>query len=361
MPAEAGLNAGKGYANRSFRGTDFRGNYPAYGERRFVILDYVSVEERDGSVVSVAANFLLWSAWVAIPSEVRWSDLAFGVVFVIGVAVVFWSGDWQRAGGLDKLVLFGPAFYAAPLAAFGTEHLTLTPLIASLVPKWMPWHMFWAYFVGVCFIAAALSFVTRIKTELAASLVGLTFFLFVILMDVPAWFHRPDRFVLALVLRELSFSGGALALAATWMKPSRNGCEKTLATLARYFIAIAVLYYSVELYLHSDHVPGIPLELVTPSYIHAPQLWTRLAALIYVVAGVPLLLGKRPRLAATWIGLAVLAVILAVYTPMAIIERASLEKGVNYPFDTLMFCGAVLLLAGAMPRESQNDNEPRAT
>jgi len=32
-------------------------------------------------------------------------------------------------------------------------------------------------------------------------------------------------------------------------------------------------------------------------------------------------------------------------------QRASFE-GLNYFADTLMFCGALLLLAGAMPREA---------
>jgi len=103
-------------------------------------------------------------AFVAIPKEVTWSYFAFGVVIAIGLVTIFVRGDWQKARGFDKLILFGPLFYAAPLAAFGTEHLTLTKVIASLVPKWIPGHLFWAYFVGVCFIAAALSLVTRIQS-----------------------------------------------------------------------------------------------------------------------------------------------------------------------------------------------------
>ena len=76
--------------------------------------------------------------------------------------------------------------------------------------------MFWAYFVGACFIAAALSLVTKIQARLAASLLALTFFLFVVLMDAPGWAQDPqNRFALALMLRELSFSGGPLALAAS--------------------------------------------------------------------------------------------------------------------------------------------------
>ncbi|HYV74270.1 MAG TPA: hypothetical protein VFB24_08450 [Candidatus Binatia bacterium] len=291
-------------------------------------------------------------AFVAIPSEVTWSYFAFGLVIVIGLVTIFARGDWQKARGFDKLILFGPLFYAAPLAAFGTEHLTLTKVIASFVPKWIPWHLFWAYFVGICFIAAALSLVTRIKARLAASLLGLTFFLFVVLMDIPAWARDPrNRFALALVLRELSFSGGALALAASLTEQWRERGTHLLATIARYFVAIPVLYYSFEQFMHADHVPGIPLVMVTPPWVYGHAIWTYLAAVVYAVAGSLLLVGKRTRAAATWLGFTVLFIVLVVYVPIGVVERASIE-GFNYLADTLMYCGAVLLLAGAMPREA---------
>jgi uncharacterized membrane protein YphA (DoxX/SURF4 family) len=270
----------------------------------------------------------------------------------MGLATIFVHGDWQKARGFDKLILFGPLFYAAPLAAFGTEHLTLTKVIASLVPKWIPWHLFWAYLVGVCFIAAALSLVTRIQARLAASLLGFTFFLFVVLMDIPGWAHDPrNRFALALVLRQLSFSGGALALAASLTEQWRERGTHILATIARSFVGIPVLYYSFEQFMHADHVPGIPLVMVTPQWVYGHAIWTYLTAVVYAVVGPLLLIGKRTRAAATWLGLTVLFMVLVVYVPIGVVERASIE-GFNYLADTLMYCGAVLLLAGAMPREA---------
>lgn len=291
-------------------------------------------------------------ALIAIPSNVIWSYLVFGVIFVIGLAAIFLTGDWQTARGLDKLILFGAVFYAAPIAAFGTEHFTITPEISSMVPKFVPWHLFWAYFVGGCFIAAGLGLVTRIQTRLAASLLAFTFFVFVALMDAPAWATDPhDRFAAALMLRELSFGAGALALAASLIAQSRERLARILATIARYFIAIAVLFYSFEQFRHADHVPAIPLEKITPAWLFGHAFWTYLAATLYVVPGILLLLGKKTRLAAAWIGLTVLFVVLVVYVPIAVAERASLE-GLNYMADTLMYCGAVLLLARATPRES---------
>ena len=49
-------------------------------------------------------------------------------------------------------------------------------------------------------------------------------------------------------------------------------------------------------------------------------------------------------------GLTVLFVELVVYLPIGVADRATIV-GLNFVFDTLMFCGAVLLLARAMPRE----------
>ena len=64
------------------------------------------------------------------------------------------------------------------------------------------------------------------------------------------------------------------------------------------------------------------------------------------------------RSAATSIGGMILVGVLIVYVPIAVVERASLV-GFNYLADTLMFCGAVLLLAGAMPQEEPVENLSR--
>ncbi len=284
-----------------------------------------------------------------------YSYLAFTVVFVVGLVTICVRGDWQRARGLDKLLLLGPIFYASPLAAFGTEHFTLTKVIASIIPKWIPWHYFWAYLVGSCFLLAALSLVTGIRARLAASLLALTFFLFVTMMYIPATLRHPEnRIFLTIALRETSFSGGALAFAASLSDAWVNRTGRVMATIARYFVAVPVLFFSYQQFRHGDHVPGVPLEPLTPTYVFGHAIWTYLAAVAYAIAGIMLLFGRKTRAAALYLGLTVLLVELMVYVPIAVVERASLERGLNYMADTLMFCGAVLLLAGAMPRDHES-------
>ena len=302
-----------------------------------------------GSLVNSSAVMAL----LAIPSRVIWSYFDGAVVLAIGLVVMLLRGEWQNARGFDKLILFGPIFYAAPIAAFGTEHFTVTEAITSIIPAWIPWHQFWAYFVGTCFIAAALSLVTKIQVRLSASLLALTFFLFVVLIHAPNWAQNPqNRFALAVALREISFSGGALALAGSLTDQWRESGSHVLATIGRYFVAVPVLFFSFQQFMHGNYVPGIPLDRVTPEWVYGHAIWTYLAAVVYAVGGILLLIGKKRRAAATWMGLTVLFVELIVYVPIGIVDRASLANGINYVADTLMFCGAVLLLAGAMPREA---------
>jgi uncharacterized membrane protein YphA (DoxX/SURF4 family) len=295
---------------------------------------------------------------LAVPSTVIWSYSVGDAIMVLGVILIFARGEWTKARGLDKLVLFGPLCYAGPIAAFGTEHYTLTRDIATMVPGWLPWHTFWALLVGACFIAAALSLVTGIQRRLAAGLLALTFFLFVAFMDAPGVAQEPrNRFAFILMLRELAFGAGPLALAASLAPPAQKRGARIFAAIARYIVAITALVYSFEQFLHGDHVPGVPLEPLTPAWILGHGLWTYVAAVGYAVTGIFLLAGKKTRAAATWLGVTVLFVELAVYVPIGVVNFASLDNGLNYVFDTLLFLGTVLLLAWAMPHQ---DSQPVA-
>ena len=111
------------------------------------------------------------------------------------------------------------------------------------------------------------------------------------------------------------------------------------------------MFFSLEQFLHGKYVPGIPLDRLTPDYVYGHAFWTYLAAVVYAIAGTLLLVGKKTRAAATWMGLTVLLLELVVYVPIGVVDRASLI-GLNYVADSLMFCGTVLLLAAAMPREA---------
>src|SRR6202012_558718 len=145
------------------------------------------------------------------------------------------------------------------------------------------------------------------------------------LMDAPGWASHPGNRILAmLTLRELAFSGGALALAAHLAEQSNVQRCRIFATIARFFVGIPVLVYSIPQFLHADLLPGVPLQRAIPDYIWGHSAWSYVAGLVYLVGGVLLMIGKNTRVAATWVGLTVLLVELVIYVPIAVVDRASL-------------------------------------
>jgi hypothetical protein len=79
--------------------------------------------------------------------------------------------------------------------------------------------------------------------------------------------------------------------------------------------------------MHGNHVPGVPLEPLTPVWILGHGIWTYLAAVAYAITGTLLLMGMKTRKAATWLGLTVFFVELVVYVPIGVVERTSLNDG----------------------------------
>ena len=74
-------------------------------------------------------------------------------LLVIGPWVA--RSDVAQARGLEKIVALGNVFFAVPLAVFGAEHLAGDKFIVEAVPSYMPWRLFWVYFVGVALVAAS--------------------------------------------------------------------------------------------------------------------------------------------------------------------------------------------------------------
>ena len=286
-----------------------------------------------------------------IPATVFWMYFCALLLLIIGLIKIL--GELPQEQGVDKIMPFGRLFFAIPMAVFGSEHFTATADIAPLVPRWIPAHTFWVYLVGVAFLCAALSIVVLVQARLAAALVGMTLFIFVIVMDMPSVVAHPEnRFFWALALRQLAFSGGAFAFAMwPWRRPPSSAPKTAVRAIPRFFVGIPSLFYGVEHLLHPEYVPGIPLRKLTPDWIPGRIFLSYFVGVILILAGVCLLVNKKTRMAATILGLTILLTVLWIYLPMLLAAPTDVVA-LNYFFDTLLFCGAILLLANAIDKET---------
>jgi uncharacterized membrane protein len=265
------------------------------------------------------------------------------------------KNDIAQARGLDKIVALGNLCFAIPLAVFGAEHFADAQSIMQLVPAYIPWHLFWTYFVGVGLLAASLSIATKIQVRWSGLLFGIMMFLFVAMMDIPgALADRHNRISWVLLLREMSFGAGAWLLSASAPNGWQARAKSALITIGRVVLGLAAIFYSVQHFLHPTLAPGVPLEKPIASWIPARAVIGYLTGVILLVSGGYILLAKKTRMAATYLGAWIVLLVLFVYGPMliaALLDPSTAVKveGINYFFDTLLYAGAILALAGATP------------
>ncbi len=119
---------------------------------------------------------------------------------------------WDNA--VDKTAAPARILLGISMVVFGIDHFAVVRFIATLIPAWIPGALFWAWLTGFAFIVAGVSIIARWQMRLAAALLGLMFFLWVVLLHAPrvaANLHNCDEWNSAFVA--LTICGAAWILA----------------------------------------------------------------------------------------------------------------------------------------------------
>lgn len=275
-------------------------------------------------------------------------------LFLIGVLAA--KNDIAEARGLDKIVALSNLCFAIPLAVFGALHLFGPRFVIDIVPEYMPWRVFWVYFVGCALIAASLSIATTIGVRWSGLLFGIMMFLFVAMIHLPGALRDPhDRVIWTIVLREMSFGGAGWILAGNAIDGWPGQGKSTLMIVGRVFVTMAVIFFGIEHFLHATGLPGVPLQKQMPTWIPGRVLIDYLTGAVLLVAGGSILLTRKTRTVATCLGGWILLMVLVIYGPVLIVALSEPDiaikvEGINYFADTLLFAGAILALAKAAPR-----------
>ena len=77
------------------------------------------------------------------------------------------------------------ALIGLALVAFGVDHFLALAFIASLLPAWIPSHVFWVAFFGIALIAAGISIALGFFARWSAAGLGLMFGIWVVTLHLP--------------------------------------------------------------------------------------------------------------------------------------------------------------------------------
>jgi uncharacterized membrane protein len=265
---------------------------------------------------------------------------------VAGLVLV--RARFRAASGAGRVVVLGPVFEAVALAIFSVEHFFAAHDLMPIVPRWMPGPLFWTYFVGAAWLAAAISFIAWRHVRWSAALVALLFLIIVATIDLPNMpRHTHERLFWTLTVREVAFASGAMVLAGSVWRSTACSVGAALMVAGRVFLAAIFVFYAIQHFLFPRFVPGVPLEKLTPAWVPAPTLLAYLVGTTLLIAGVGLLIRRTIRIAAAGSGTVLLLLTAFFYVPIFVMEiRSPLAvEGINYVGDTLLFA-ATALLAG---------------
>jgi uncharacterized membrane protein len=115
---------------------------------------------------------------------------------------------------LERFIPWGQYFLAAFLILGGILHFKYVEFVATLVPAWIPGHVFWTYFAGCALIAGGIGIILPWTTRLAATLSAIMIFLWVVLLHIPRAVASPhDGNETTAVFEALAMSGVAILIA----------------------------------------------------------------------------------------------------------------------------------------------------
>ncbi len=102
------------------------------------------------------------------------------------------TGRTSWNGRLGRLADMGRYGFGITLPVFGALHFIYWQYVASVIPGWIPGSpVFWAYFTGCAHVAAGLAILSGVQARLAATMLGIMFGSWVLIVHVPRVLASP--------------------------------------------------------------------------------------------------------------------------------------------------------------------------
>lgn len=137
----------------------------------------------------LSAFMVLWGVVLQAPRVLAGEEAAWlAPAEILAVAAGAWTLYWLSVAESElrtTAIRLGVNFFALMAPIFGVAHFLYIEFTASMIPSWIPWHVFWAWLTGVGHVSAGVAILLGILPRLAATLLAAMFSGFVLLVHVP--------------------------------------------------------------------------------------------------------------------------------------------------------------------------------
>lgn len=119
---------------------------------------------------------------------------------------------------LAGLAPYGKYFFCIMLIVFGIDHFVYVDFVSGLVPKWIPFPIFWSYFTGVALLGAGLSILINFKLKTIFRLAAIMLFIWLVTIHLVLAIKYPhwnDGENITACFQCLAFTGMALLISAS--------------------------------------------------------------------------------------------------------------------------------------------------
>jgi uncharacterized membrane protein len=174
-----------------------------------------------GALLFLATLILDVPRNAAIPGSMGLRTIVFEPLAIACLAWLLPGAD-KIPAGLERMSRY---LLAISFIIFGVDHYLALAPIGSLIPGWIPWHVFWIAFFGAGFIATGISLVFNILVRWSTACIGLMYMIWVLTLHLPsvlgtyvmAGRNNPVSLMSSFLIA-VSLWGGPWALARTHLR-----------------------------------------------------------------------------------------------------------------------------------------------
>ena len=261
-----------------------------------------------------------------------------------------------------KAVVYGRIFFAVALAVFGIQYFQFGKYQGGLppVPPWAPGGAIGAYLVGVILLAAAISFAINKEVRISALVIGGLFLLCVLffhLQHFSAVVHDGGERTRA--FEPFALAGALLVLAALLQRDTSGGAtsiasSKNLILFGRVIFGVSMVIFGWQHFLYAAF-----LATLVPAWLPAHLFWIYFTGTGMIAAGLAITFNVLGEIASYGLALMFGLWVLVLHGPRVIVKPHNGDEIASL-FVALAFCGASLIIAGALPAAGHLPSAKRA-